>query len=73
MTGLAAIQLVTPPVLFDADVALRLGTAVIALALVTFGLSLLVVVVVLAGLLTTQVVFELLEHEEHAGAPGLGV
>jgi low temperature requirement protein LtrA len=68
MAGLAAIQAVTPPVVFDADVALRLGTAVVALALVPFGLSPLVVVLVLGALLAVQVVYELLEHEEHAAA-----
>jgi low temperature requirement protein LtrA len=73
MAGLAAIQLVTPPVLFDVDVALRVGTAVVALALVPFDLSPLVVVLVLAGLLAAQVVYELLEHEEHAAAPASGV
>ena len=69
MTGLAAIQLVTPPVLFDTDVRLRLATAVVALALVPLRLSPLVVVLVLSGLLFAQVTYELLEHEEHAGQP----
>ena len=68
MVGLAAIQLVTPPVLFDTDVRLRLGTAVVALALVPFGIAPLVVVLALSGLLVLQVAYELLEHEEHAGA-----
>jgi low temperature requirement protein LtrA len=67
MVGLAAIQLVTPPVLFDADVRLRLATAAVALALVPFGLRPLVVVLVLSGLLVAQVAFELLRHEDHAG------
>jgi hypothetical protein len=66
MVGLAAIQLVTPPVLFDTDVRLRLATAAVALALVPFGLRPLVVVLVLAGLLVAQVAYELVEHEEHA-------
>jgi hypothetical protein len=66
MVGLAAIQLVTPPVLFDADVRLRLATAAAALALVPLGLSPLVVALVLAGLLVAQVAYELLEHEGHA-------
>src|ERR671925_704341 len=65
MVGLAAIQLVTPPVLFDEDVRLRLGTAVVALALIPFGLSPLAVALVLAGLLIAQVVYELLQHEGH--------
>lgn len=73
MTGLAAIQLVTPPVLFDADVRLRIATALAALALVPLHLSPLVVVLALAALVAAQVVYELLEHEGHAGAPGPGV
>jgi hypothetical protein len=70
MVGLAAIQLVTPPVLFDADVRLRLATAAVALVLVPVGLRPLVVVLVLSGLLVAQVAYELLEHEEHAAATG---
>ena len=66
MVGLAAIQLVTPPVLFDADVRLRLATAAVALALVPFRPSPLVVVLVLSGLLVAQVGYELVQHEEHA-------
>jgi low temperature requirement protein LtrA len=68
MIGLAAIELVTPPVIFSTDLALRLGTLAAALALVPLGLSPLVVVLVLAALLAAQVVFELLEHEEHTRA-----
>ena len=71
MTGLAAIQLVTPPVLFDTDVRLRLATAAVALALVPLRLSPLVVVLVLAGLLAAQVAYELAEHEGHV-APSAG-
>jgi hypothetical protein len=71
MAGLAAIQLVTPPVLFDTDVRLRLATALVALALVPVPLSPLVVVLVLAGLVAAQVVYELLQHEGHA-TPGRG-
>ena len=67
MVGLAAIQLVTPPVLFDTDVRLRLATAAIELVLIPFGLRPLVVVLVLSGLLVAQVAYELLRHEEHAG------
>ena len=66
MVGLAAIQLVTPPVLFDADVRLRLATAAVALALVPFELRPLVVVLALSGLLVAQVTYELVRHEEHA-------
>jgi len=60
---------VTPPVLFDADVRLRLGTAAVALALVPFELRPLLVVLVLSGLLVLQVAYELLAHEEHASRP----
>ena len=73
MIGLAVIQLVSPPALLDVDVGLRLGTAVVALALVPLELSPLVVVLVLAGLLAAQVVYELVEHEGHAGTAGAGV
>ena len=66
MVGLAAIQLVTPPVLFDTDVRLRLATAVVAVALIPFRFSPLVVALVLAGLLVAQVVYELVEREGHA-------
>jgi low temperature requirement protein LtrA len=69
MLGLAAIQLVTPPVLFDADVLLRLAAAGVAVALIPFGLSPLVVALVLAALLVAQVGYELLEHEGHSAAP----
>ena len=65
--SLAAIQLVTPPTLFDTDVRLRLATALVALALVPLRLSPLVVVLVLAGMVAAQVVYELLEHEGHVG------
>ena len=68
MVGLAAIQLVTPPVLVDEDVRLRLATAAVALALIPFGLSPLVVALVLAGLLVAQVVYELVRHEGHAAS-----
>jgi len=69
MVGLAAIQLVTPPVLFDTDVRLRLATAAVALVLIPFGLRPLVVVLALSGLLVLQVAYELLAHEEHASRP----
>jgi low temperature requirement protein LtrA len=69
MVGLAAIHLATPPMLLDADVAARLVTAALALALLvsSFSLSPLVVVWALAGLLAAQVVLELARHEGHAG------
>jgi low temperature requirement protein LtrA len=69
MVGLAAIHLATPPMLFDADVAARLGTAAVAIVLlaVSFSLPPLVVVWALAGLLVAQVALELMRHEEHAG------
>jgi low temperature requirement protein LtrA len=66
MCGLAAIELVTPPMLVDADVLLRLGAASVALAVLPFGLSPFVVVLVLSGVLVAQVVYELARHEEHA-------
>jgi low temperature requirement protein LtrA len=65
MVGIAVIQLVTPPVLFDADVWLRLGTAAAALLLVPFDLSPLVVLGVLASILLAQVGYELARHEAH--------
>ncbi len=69
MVGLAAIHLATPPMLFDADVAMRLGTAALALVLLALSLSLppLAVVWALAALLVTQVVAELAGHESHSG------
>lgn len=71
MAALAAIHLVTPPQLLDADVWLRLGTAGTALPLLPFSFVLpaFVVVWLLAALLVTQVVVELAAHERHA-APG---
>ena len=66
MVGLAVIQLVTGPVVLDMDVWLRIATAALALALIPFGLSPLVVVLVLAGVLVAQVVYELARHEGHA-------
>jgi low temperature requirement protein LtrA len=73
MLALAAVQLATPPGLFDLDVILRLGTAALALVLlpVSFALPTLAVLWILAGALAVQVVFELLEHEEHMPARGL--
>jgi low temperature requirement protein LtrA len=65
MLGIAVVQLVTPPVLFDADVWLRLATAALALLLVPFDLSPLVVLLVLAAAMVVQVVYELARHEAH--------
>jgi low temperature requirement protein LtrA len=75
MVGLAAIHLATPPMLFDADVAARLVTAALALVLLAMSFSLppLVAVWALAGLLTAQVVLELMLHEEHAGGRRVGL
>jgi low temperature requirement protein LtrA len=71
MLGLAAIQLATPPALLDADVILRLATAVVAgvLAALSGVLSPAVVVSLLAAALVAQVVLELARHERHAPAP----
>jgi len=68
MAALAAIHLVTPPQLLDADVWLRLGTAAAALVLLplSFVLPALVVLWLLAALLAAQVVLELATHERHA-------
>jgi low temperature requirement protein LtrA len=68
MVGLAAIHLATPPMLFDADVVMRLGMAALALALLAFSswLPPLAVVWALAGLLVAQVVAELAGHEAHS-------
>jgi low temperature requirement protein LtrA len=65
MVGLAVIQLVTGPVVLDADVWLRLATAAFALALVPFALAPLAVVLLVAGVLVAQVVYELARHEGH--------
>jgi low temperature requirement protein LtrA len=69
MAGLAAIQLAAPPALVDADVLLRLATAVAAaaLALLSGLLSPILVLWLLAAALSAQVVFELARHERHAG------
>jgi low temperature requirement protein LtrA len=66
MLGLGAIQLVAGTIVFDTDVWLRFATGTIALALVPFSLSPLVVVAVFAAILSAQVVFELARHEAHA-------
>jgi low temperature requirement protein LtrA len=68
MAGLAAIQLATPPTLFDADVALRIATAVFAAALAgaSVVLSPVLVLGLLAAALVAQVVYELGGHEGHS-------
>jgi low temperature requirement protein LtrA len=67
MGGMAAIQLATPPTLFDLDVVLRLATAAFALLLLPFAHELdpLAAVWLLTGALVTQVVVELSGHEGH--------
>jgi low temperature requirement protein LtrA len=68
MVGLAAIQLATPPAVFDADVLLRLATGVFAavLAVLSSFLSPLVIVWLGAAALAGQVLLELSGHEAHA-------
>jgi hypothetical protein len=53
-------------VVLDADVWLRLGAAALALLLVPLALSPLTVVLIFAGVLVAQVVYELARHEAHA-------
>jgi low temperature requirement protein LtrA len=67
MSGLAAIQLATPPGLLDSDVVLRLVTAALACVLVLASslLSPVVVLWLLAAVLVAQVAFELAAHEGH--------
>jgi low temperature requirement protein LtrA len=67
MFGLAAIQFVTPPTLFDADVLLRLLTAAVAGVLVILSsvLSPVLIVWLLAAVLVGQVIAELEGHEGH--------
>jgi low temperature requirement protein LtrA len=68
MAGLAAVQLATPPTLFDIDVALRIATAIVAAALAGLSseLSPVLVLWLLAAALVAQVVFEVARHEMHA-------
>jgi low temperature requirement protein LtrA len=68
MFGLAVIESVAPPVLFDVDFWLRFGTAAFALVLLPFDLSPLTVLLLLALVLLSQLVFELTRHETHARA-----
>jgi low temperature requirement protein LtrA len=67
MAGLAAVQLATPPTLFDADVALRVATSIFAGVLVALSshLSPLLVLWLLAAALGAQVALELARHERH--------
>jgi len=67
MTGLAAIQLATPPALVDADVVVRLATAAVAglLAGLAELVSPVVILWLLASALVAQVVVELAGHERH--------
>jgi low temperature requirement protein LtrA len=68
MSGIAAIQLATPPGLVDVDVVLRLAVAFFAGVLVAVSglLSPVLVVWLLAVLLAVQVVVELARHEHHS-------
>jgi hypothetical protein len=68
MLGLAVIELVSHPGALDADLWLRLGTLVLALAFVPVDASPQSVLVVFAAALIAQVVYELARHEAHAGA-----
>jgi hypothetical protein len=70
MFGLAVIDAVAPPVVFDADFWLRSGTAGFALVLVPFDFAPLTVLLMLAAVLVAQVVFELARHEAHAHPVG---
>jgi len=65
MVGFAVVDLVTPPMLFDADVVLRAMTAAVALALIPLGLSPLTTIFVLATILVAQVGYELARHGGH--------
>lgn len=71
MVGLAAVELVSRPSLFDADFWLRVGTVVLALALIPLGQSPLITLLVLAGILVAQVVYELARHETHTAEVGI--
>jgi hypothetical protein len=65
MLGLVAIQLATPPLIFDVDV--QLGTVALAgaLAVVSSAFSPLAIAWLVAVALVLQVVVELARHEEH--------
>jgi low temperature requirement protein LtrA len=72
MLGIVAVQLVTPPAAFDTDVWLRLGTLVLALALLplSFVLPAIALVWILAAALAAQVVVEIRGHGAHGHAEG---
>jgi low temperature requirement protein LtrA len=70
MVGLAAVELVAPSSWLAIDFWLRLGTVLLALALIPFAwvVSPLVIVWILAAALVLQVVVELSRHEQHVDA-----
>jgi low temperature requirement protein LtrA len=72
MFGLAAIQFVTPPALFDTDVLLRLVTAVVAAGMIVLAkvVSPVLIVWLLAAVLVGQMIAELEGHEGHSGPAG---
>jgi low temperature requirement protein LtrA len=71
MAGLVAVELATPPTLFDFDVALRAATAIFAGALTALSvfLSPVLILWLLASALVAQVAFELARHEGHSRLP----
>jgi low temperature requirement protein LtrA len=70
MAGMAAIQLATPPTLFDLDVWLRVATTAFALVLLALASELepLLVTWLVAAVLATQVVVEVSGHEQHVAS-----
>jgi hypothetical protein len=72
MAGLAAIQIATPPALFDTDVLLRLAMAGFAgiLAVLSGHFSPPLMIWILAVVLVGQVVVELARHEHHTAMAG---
>jgi low temperature requirement protein LtrA len=75
MAALGVIQLVTPPTIFDADVALRFTSAAFAatLATLTNVLSPIVILWLVVASLGAQVVYELTSHDEHHPLAGAAV
>ena len=71
MGGLAAIQFVTPPTLFDADVAAAPGDRGCGgrAGLLSSVLSPVLIVWLLAAVLVAQVIAELEGHEGHSAPP----
>jgi low temperature requirement protein LtrA len=67
MGGIAAVQVATPPTVFDVDVGLRIAAAAVGVALVVLSpyLSPVLVLWLLAAALVAQVVIELAQHERH--------